>query len=156
MTQGQISFANYPLISKRAKNERCLIWTEAILNTLRHRDTGKIVTLNRKAETSDPSSCPRGQFRPWKVTSSFSAIPLKLDMLEWWKHTGCVQDNNMDCPICSMTFSGQVMKLTWVRFFNPRPAGVFGRTRPAGGGGRSMLLGWEMHFYEIVIVASTF
>ena len=42
------------------KIEKRLFWTTAILNTLKHRFTGRIDTLNRKSATSDPSGWPQG------------------------------------------------------------------------------------------------
>ena len=48
--------------------------------------TGRLDTLNRKIVTSDLSECPRGHFKSWKVTSTFSAITFDSDELERWKH----------------------------------------------------------------------
>ena len=42
------------------KIERRLFETKTILNTLKHRVTGRIDILNKKIATSDHSSCPRG------------------------------------------------------------------------------------------------
>ena len=61
----------WSLQSQREKIEKRLFWTKPILNTLKHRVTGRIHTLNRKIATSDPSSWSHGHFRSWKVTGSF-------------------------------------------------------------------------------------
>ena len=55
----------------------------------------------------------QGHFRSWKVTSSFSGITFDRDQLERWKHHICVQVDHANRLICNMTFSGQVMTLTW-------------------------------------------
>ena len=60
-------------------------------NTLKHRVTGNIDILSRNIVTGDPSSCRKGHFRSWKVTSSFSGITFDRDHLEQWKHHRCVQ-----------------------------------------------------------------
>ena len=60
----------------------------------------------------------QGHFRSWKVTSSFSGITFDKNQLELWKHHRCVQADDADRLICNMTFSGQVMTLTWGQFFN--------------------------------------
>ena len=44
------------------------------LSSLKYWIIGRLDTLNRKMVASDPSLCPRGHFRTWKVTNSFSAI----------------------------------------------------------------------------------
>ena len=46
-------FCDLCIISQREKNDRRLIWNETIPNNLKHRDTGKLDTLNRKIATSD-------------------------------------------------------------------------------------------------------
>ena len=63
-----------------------------ILNTLKHRDTGRIHTLNQKIATSVPSSWTQGHFRSWKVTGSFSAITFNIHQLKRWKYLSCAQD----------------------------------------------------------------
>ena len=100
------------------KNERRLFWTKAIQNTLKHRISGRIDTLSRNIMTDDPSSCHQSHFRSRKVTSSFSEMTFDRDQLEWWKHHRCVQVDNADRLICNMTFSGEVMTLTWGQIFN--------------------------------------
>ena len=74
--------------------------------------------LSRNIVTGDPSSCRQGHFRSWKVTSSFSGIPFDRDQLEGWKHHRCVQAKDTDRLICNITFSDQVMTLTWGQIFN--------------------------------------
>ena len=76
---------------KWEKTENHLFWTKTILNTLKHRATGKIDTLNRKVATSDLPSWPQGHFRLWKVTGSFSAIPFDRGKLKRWKHLDLVK-----------------------------------------------------------------
>ena len=50
--------------------------------TLKYMVTGRLDTLNQKIVPSDPSSCPRGHFKSWKVANSFSAITFDRDKLE--------------------------------------------------------------------------
>ena len=111
-------FWDLSIISQWEKNERRLFWTKNIQNTLKHRIRGRIDTLSRNIVTDDPSSCHQGHFRSWKVTSSFSGITFDRDQLERWKHHRCVQADDADRLICNMTFSGQVMTLTWGQIFN--------------------------------------
>ena len=111
-------FCDLSIISQWEKNERRLFWTKTVQNTLKHRFTGRLDTLSRNIVTGDPSSCRQGHFRSWKVTSSFSAITFDRDQLERWKHHRCVQADDTDRLICNMTFSGQVMTLTWGQIFN--------------------------------------
>ena len=85
--------------------------------TLKHRVTSRLDTLSRNIQTSDPSACRQGHFRSWKVTSSFSAITFDRDQLERWQHHRCVQADHTDRLICKMTFSDQVMTLTWGQIF---------------------------------------
>ena len=72
-------FCDLSIISQWGKNERRLFWKKIIRNTLKHRVTGRLDTLSRNIETSDPSPCRQGHFRSWKVTSSFSAITFDRD-----------------------------------------------------------------------------
>ena len=102
----------------KEKNERRLFCTKTIQNTLKHRVTGIIDFLSRNIVTSDPSACHQGHGRSWKVTSSFSGVTLDIDQLERWKRHRCVQTDNTDRLICNMTFSDQVMTLTWGQIFN--------------------------------------
>ena len=48
----------------------------------------------------------------------FSGITFERDQLERWKHHRCVQADDADRLICIVTFSGQVMTLTWGQIFN--------------------------------------
>ena len=89
-----------------------------IQNTLKRQFRGRIDTLSRNIVTDDPLSCHQGHFRSWKVTSSFSGITFDRDQLERWKHHRCVPADDADRLICYMTFSGQVMTLTWGQIFN--------------------------------------
>ena len=57
-------------------------------------------------------------FRSWKVTSRFSGITFDRGQLERWKHHRCIQADHADQLICNMTFSDQVMTLTWGQIFN--------------------------------------
>ena len=100
------------------KNERRIFYTKTIQNTRKHRVTGRIDILSRNIVTGDPSPCHQGHFRSWKVASSFSGISLDRNQLERWKHHRCVQADDTDRLICNMTFSGQVMTLTWCQIFN--------------------------------------
>ena len=111
-------FYDLSIISQWEEIERCLFWTKIIRNTLKHRVTGRTDTLNRNTATSDPSSCRRGHFRSWKVTSSFSAITFDSDKPERWKHHIGVQADDTVQLICNMTFSDQVVTLTWGQIFN--------------------------------------
>ena len=61
---------------------------------------------------------PRSFQVRWKVTSSFSGIPFNRDQLERWKHHRCVQADDTDRYVCNMTFSDQVITLTWGQIFN--------------------------------------
>ena len=70
-------------------------------------------TLSRNIATSDPSLCLQVHFRSWKLTSSLSGVTFDIDQLEQWKHHKCVHDDLTDRLICNMTFSDQVMILTW-------------------------------------------
>ena len=49
-------FCDLSFVSHWEKIEKRLLWTKAILNTLKHQFTGRIETLNRKIAISDPSS----------------------------------------------------------------------------------------------------
>ena len=69
LTSGQ--FCDFPIISQWEKIEKRLLWTKTIINTLKHRVTSRIDTLNRTITTCDPSSWPEGHFRSWKVTTVF-------------------------------------------------------------------------------------
>ena len=100
------------LLSQWEKIERRLFWTKRILNTLKHRVVGRLVSLNWKIVISDSSSLPQGHFRSWKVTSSFSAITFDKDKLKQCKYLSCVQDDDTDRLICHMTFSDKAMTLT--------------------------------------------
>ena len=66
-------------------------------------------------------SCHQGSWqwsRSWKITRSFfSGITFDRAQLEQWKHHRCVQADDADRLICNMTFSGQVMTLTWGQIF---------------------------------------
>ena len=111
-------FCDLSIISQWEKNERRLFCTKTIQNTLKHRVTGIIDTLSRNIVTGDPLSCRQGHFRSWKDISSFSGITFDRDQLERWKHHRCVQVDDTDRLICNMTFSDQVMTLTWGQIFN--------------------------------------
>ena len=105
--------------SQWEKIEKRLIWTNTILDTIRHRVTGRIDTLNRKNATSDPSSLPQSHFRSWKVTDSFSAIIFYRDKLKRCRHLRCVQADDTDRLTCNVAYSDQVMTWpwpTWVKF----------------------------------------
>ena len=56
-------FCDILIISHREKNEIRLFWKKAIRNTLKHRVTGRLDTLSRNIENSDPSPCRQGHFR---------------------------------------------------------------------------------------------
>ena len=119
VTLGQANLSTSPLlgISQWEKIERRLFWTKTIRNTLKHRFTGRLDTMNPNIATSDSSLCCQGHFRSWKVTSSFSVINFDNDKIKPWKHLRCVEDDDTDRLICSMTLSDQVMTLTWGQIF---------------------------------------
>ena len=87
-------------------------WRETILNTLKHRFTGKRETLNRKITTSDSFFYPRGDLWSWKVTSSFSATTVYMDILAGWKHLQCVKVDDTNRLLCNMTLSQIIVKST--------------------------------------------
>ena len=93
------------------ENYTAPVLDETHLNTLKHRVTGRIDTMNRKIATSHRSSWPQGHFRLWKVTSGFSAIPFDRDQLEQWKHHSCVQVNDMDRLIRDLFRTGHDLDL---------------------------------------------
>ena len=110
-------FCDLSIVSQWEKNERRLLDE----NHSKHYETScyrcRIDTLSRNIVTGDPLSCRQGHIWSWKVTSSFSAITFDRDRLERWKHHRCVQADNMDRLICNMTFSNQVITLTWGQIF---------------------------------------
>ena len=79
-------FCDLSIKSQWEKIERRFFCTKTIQNTLKHRVTGKLNTLNQNIATGDPSSCRRGRFRSCKVTSRFLAITFDSDKLDQWKH----------------------------------------------------------------------
>ena len=108
----------WPLQRQWDKIERRLFWTKTILNTLKHRVTGKIDTLNVKIATSE------WKWMTWKFLMTLRSLQVMKghrqffgnifyrDNLKWWKHLRCVQDDDTDQLICHMTFSDQMMPLT--------------------------------------------
>ena len=104
-------FATSPLyIGQWEKIERRLFWTKTIRNTLKHRVTGGLYTLNRNIAISDPSTCRQGHqqfFRKnllWRQTSD--------------ENYCCVQADDTDRLIGNMTFSNQIMTMNLSQISN--------------------------------------
>ena len=110
-------FCDLSIISQCEKNERHLFWTKTIWNTLEHRVTVIIDNLNHNIATSYPSSCRRGHFRSWKVISNFLPITFDRGRLERWKDHKCAQADDTNRLIYIMTFSDQVMTLSFGQVF---------------------------------------
>ena len=106
------------IISHCEKIERRLFWTKTILNALKYRVTGIIDVLNRNIALGT-------LFHGAKVSSGherspvvFSAIAFDRDKIEQWKHRWCVQADGTYRLICNMTYSDQIMTLTWGQISN--------------------------------------
>ena len=97
-------------------------WMAPLLdeNHSKHSETSfyrpRLDILSQNIVTGD-LSCRQGHFRSWKVTSSFSTITFDKERLEKSKHHRCVQADDTDRLMCNMTFSDQVMTLTWDQIF---------------------------------------
>ena len=102
-------FCDLAIISQWEKIEKRLFLAKTVLNTLKHRITEHIGTLNRIITTCDPFPSPKNHFRSRKVTGIFSAITFDRDSLKRWKHLRCVRNDDTDRLICHMNFSDQVM-----------------------------------------------
>ena len=78
-------------------------------------------TLHPKLKKCDqwPFLMSRRSSQVMKGSDSFSAITFGGDMLERPKHHGCVkhQVDDADRLLCNITFSGQVMALSWGKIF---------------------------------------
>ena len=116
VAQGQVNFAISPL-SQWEENERRLFLKKTIRNTLKHRmqvDQTPWVGILRPVTTRHVAKVISG---PERLPAIFLAITFDRYQLEQRKYHRCVQDDHTDRLICKMTYSDQVMTLTWGLIF---------------------------------------